>query len=263
MLDPFALVLFEELDDLALVVARLVDRYADLATRAGHGPRLQAGQLAFDVEVADLLEIEHPLVIARPLVQVAAEHVVGQMVDVSQAEARGIGIGAGDRPEIDVVDAGVVIAVDEIDQGAADPFDRRNVELHRTGRRGHDPCAALARVLDGPTGILHPQRHGTGTRTVQVLEAFGVAARLVVQDEVDVSLPVERHFLAAMARQRSEAQMAEERRHRRRVRGAVLDELEAVGAHGVVPQVARAVGLYRCGHYRVTRPCSGIPVRIG
>src|SRR6185437_8608124 len=48
--------------DLRLVVGALVDRDADLAARAGHRLRLQARELALDVEVADLPEIEEAFV---------------------------------------------------------------------------------------------------------------------------------------------------------------------------------------------------------
>ena len=65
---------------------------------------LQAGQLALDVEVADLAEIEEPLVEVGPLVHAAAMDVVGQVVDVGEADARGLRVDARPGREIDVVD---------------------------------------------------------------------------------------------------------------------------------------------------------------
>src|SRR3546814_4810435 len=62
VLDALALVLLEVFGDLRLVVGALVDRNADLAAGACHRLRLQPGQLALDVEVADLAEIEEALV---------------------------------------------------------------------------------------------------------------------------------------------------------------------------------------------------------
>src|SRR6218665_287649 len=61
VLDALAVVQVQVLGDLALVVAALVDRDADLAAGAGHGLALQAGQLALDVEVAHLAEVEEAL----------------------------------------------------------------------------------------------------------------------------------------------------------------------------------------------------------
>ena len=49
---------------------------------------LEPGQLALDVEVADLAEIEQPLVEARPFVHPAAMHVVRQVIDVGEPRAR-------------------------------------------------------------------------------------------------------------------------------------------------------------------------------
>ncbi len=59
--------------------------------------------------------------------------------------------------------------------------------------------------------------------------------RLRVDDEVDAALAIERHRLVAMFGNRLEAHALEELAHRLRVRRGVLDELESVGAHGVVP----------------------------
>jgi hypothetical protein len=59
VLDALAVVAVQVLLDLAgLVVAFFVDRDADLAAGAGHGLALDAGDLALDVEVAHLAEIE-------------------------------------------------------------------------------------------------------------------------------------------------------------------------------------------------------------
>ena len=79
---PSPLIFAQVFLDLRFVVLRLVDRDADLAAGAGQRAREQAGLLAFDVEVADLAEVEQRLVEAGPLVHVAAMHVVRQVVDL-------------------------------------------------------------------------------------------------------------------------------------------------------------------------------------
>src|SRR5260221_7109392 len=81
MLDAFTAIGFEIFGDLRLVVGALVDRDADLAARAGHRLAAQAGQLALDVEIASLAEIEELLVEIGPLRHAAAVNVVGQMID--------------------------------------------------------------------------------------------------------------------------------------------------------------------------------------
>ena len=62
VLDALAAVLAQVFLDLRLVVLRLVDRDADLAAGAGQRAREQPGLLAFDVEVADLAEVEQRFV---------------------------------------------------------------------------------------------------------------------------------------------------------------------------------------------------------
>ena len=94
VLDALALVLLQVLLDLPLLARILVDRNADLAVGARHRARMQAGELALDVEEADLAEVEQALVEAGPFVQPAAMHVVGQVVDV-EAAPRPSGFGLG------------------------------------------------------------------------------------------------------------------------------------------------------------------------
>ena len=79
---------------------------------------LQAGELALDVEVADLAEIEEPLVELGPFVHAAAMHVVRQVIDVGEADAlRAWRSTPGSGIEVDVVDAAALaVAVDQVDQ---------------------------------------------------------------------------------------------------------------------------------------------------
>ena len=94
---------------------------------------MQAGELAGDVEVADLAEVEELLVERGPLVHAPAADVVGQVVDVVQAGAARMRVAPAGPVEIDVVDRALrAVAVDEIDLQAADALDRRDGELHRS-----------------------------------------------------------------------------------------------------------------------------------
>jgi len=65
---------------------------------------------------------------------------------------------------------------------------------------------------------------------------------LGVHDEVYVALPVEQDVLGAVPGDGGEAHFAEEPSERGRIRRRVLDELEAVGAERVVPEVLRRRG---------------------
>ena len=68
--------------------------------------------------------------------------------------------------------------------------------------------------------------------------SFGhCCARFVVDDEVDVALPVQRHVLAAVPRDHREAHALEQVAQQVRIGRGVFDELEAVRAHRVVEEV--------------------------
>ena len=71
--------------------------------------------------------------------------------------------------------------------------------------------------------------------TSQAREALRERVRLGVEDEVDLALAVERHRLVAVPGDRLEPHAFEHRGHGGRVGRGVLDELEAVRAHGVLP----------------------------
>ena len=221
--------------DLRLVVLRLVDRDADLAARAGHGAAEQAGLLALDVEVADLAEVEQLLVEAGPLVHVAARDVVRQVIDVRES-GPGIAVhaaGALHGQEVDVIDRALAVPVDQVDETAADAFDGRDLQLHRTDTVLHRLRAEVDAALESGSGILHAEGHRACRRAVLAREVLAEAVRLGVDDEVDVALPVQRDVLAAMPRSHREAQPLEQRAQQLRVGRGVLDELETVGADGI------------------------------
>ena len=69
-------------------------------------------------------------------------------------------------------------------------------------------------------------------------ELLAEALRFRIDDEIDVALPVQRHVLAAVARDDRKPHARKQRPQLLRVRRRVLDEFEAVGAHRVVEQVA-------------------------
>ena len=66
-------------------------------------------------------------------------------------------------------------------------------------------------------------------------EALRERIRLGVDDEVDAALAIQQNVLVAVPRDRRKAHALEQRTHGGGVWGGVFDELEAVGAHRVVP----------------------------
>ena len=94
VLDAFAAVQVQVFLDLPLFGAFLVDRDTDIAAGRGHGLRLHAGHLAFDVEVADLAEIEQALVELGPLGHYGPYcTLLRQVVDQRQAGAGVVHVG--------------------------------------------------------------------------------------------------------------------------------------------------------------------------
>src|SRR5450830_126461 len=110
VLDAFAVVLVEVFGDLRFVVGRFVDGNADLAAGRSHRLGFEARVLAGDVEVTDLAEVEQAFIKVRQFLHAAPVDVVGQVVDIGQAIADRIRIGAGNGHEVDVVDADVADA---------------------------------------------------------------------------------------------------------------------------------------------------------
>src|SRR3546814_1167107 len=105
VLDALTVVFADEFLDLRLVVGRLVDRDADLAAGRGHGAGEQTGQLAFDVEVANLAEVGDALVENGPYIHLPALDVVGQVIDAHQTDSVIVRRTTFDVLEVDVVDA--------------------------------------------------------------------------------------------------------------------------------------------------------------
>src|SRR5580704_14222880 len=81
VLNAFAAIGMQIFGDLRFVVGGFVDGNADFAAGACHGFGLEAGHLAFDVEIADFAEIEEPFIVTRPLIHVAAKHIVRDVID--------------------------------------------------------------------------------------------------------------------------------------------------------------------------------------
>jgi len=157
---------------------------------------------------------------------------VRQVIDVREARrlraARGL-----HGHEVDVVDRALAVAIDQVDETAADTFDRRDLQLHRSDARLDRLRAQVDAMLVRSGSVLHAERHRTRRRPVLAREALTEAVRLGIDDEVDVTLPMQRDVLAAMPRRDRKAEALEQSAQQLRIGCGVLDELEAVGADGI------------------------------
>ena len=99
---------------------------------------------------------------------------------------------------------------------------------------------------EGMARILHAERDGADAGPVQTRKTLREAVGLGVDDEVDAALAVEQHVLVAVSGDGLEAHALEQRAHGHGVGCGVLDELEAVGAHRVIPWLELHVCLLGC-----------------
>ena len=163
---------------------------------------MQARYLAFDVEVADLAEIEELFVEAGPLVQAPAIDVVGQVVDIVEAGALRPRIAPAEPVEIHVIDRALrAVAVDQIDLAAR----RCPRSPGCSSSFGADAClgrlgAERQARSKGPPRVHHPEGHRRRTRPVSSAKLAAKDAGLRVDDEVDVALTIERDVLGAVLR---------------------------------------------------------------
>ena len=211
---------------------------------------MQAGELALDVEEADLAEVEELAVEVEPGVHVAAMDVVGQVVEIVETHAPGLG--GGNPVELGVVGVCAAILVGEIDQGAADPENGGQVEGLFRPFEGRG--AVLHGMGEGVTRVGHPPAHRGGAGTVFLDELAGVAAGLVVQDVGDVALLPKLDRFGLVPRGQGIAHPSEDRAQFFGVRMGEFDELEPVGPGGVLGRDHRAGSVVRKGaHWFVLR----------
>ena len=175
-------------------------------------------------------------------------------------------IDAVDELEVDVVDRRAVAeAVDQVQRRAADALDRRQPQLHRAGRHVDRLRAELERAPVRLVRVAHAKRHAARRRPVLGGEVRRDARRLVVDDEVDVALPVQRDVLRAVARDLGEAQLSNTGSSDARRRRREFDEFEAHESHRVVEQVGHGVAPGYGADYAETRAgkqSGGIPAAV-
>ena len=235
MLDALAAIDVEIFLDLAGIAGVLVDRNPDLAVGTGQRPREQAGGAALDIEEPDLAEVEQFFVEAGPDIHAAAMDVVGEMIEIEQPGAFGPRIFRAQPFEFGIIGRTLgAVAIDEIQQAAADALDRGNIERLLRGRNVGRLRAQRQRALIGRLRIDHAKRHRRRARPVRGDKVETVGAGLLVDEIVDVALAIDRDLLGLVARDRHVAHQLEQRVQFFRLRMRVFDELEAIGAHRIV-----------------------------
>ncbi len=145
MLDAFALIFAQEFLYLRFIVRRFVDRNSDFAAGAGHGLAHEAGKLAFDIEIADLAEIEYTLIIPGPFFHIAAIHVVGQVIDCGKTGTLRMSFHSRQITEVDIVNRLFAITIYEVNKASADAFDRRDGKIPSACARRMARAASFTR----------------------------------------------------------------------------------------------------------------------
>ncbi|MCY1354756.1 hypothetical protein D9M69_411470 [compost metagenome] len=162
---------------------------------------------------------------------------MGQVVDALQAHGVVIRRTALDELEVDVVDALVAVAVDQVQQRTADALDAGNVQFAEVGVAADQGGAPGLDVGGGLGRVLHPEGHGAGARAVLQAELAHVAGGVAVEDDVDVVLLEQPDFLGAVLGGLGEAHGGEQLAQLLDAFGGrcgEFDELETVGPDGVV-----------------------------
>ena len=189
---------------------------------------MQTRIFAVDREETYLAEVEQPLVEPGPDAHASALHVMGQVVDVELPGAGGMRIDLAQPREALIRHAArCAVAIDEVDQGTTDALDGGHVEGQAIARRLRTQAD---RAVECRARVGHAPAHAWCAGTVRRDKPGGVAAGLLVDQVVDVTLAVERHGARAMPGDSGEAHSAEQRVQLARIGMRELDEGKAVEA---------------------------------
>ena len=154
---------------------------------------------------------------------------------IIQPRARGPRIAHAKPFELGVIGRALgAIAIDEIEQTAADALDGGNVERLLRRRNIGGLRAERQRARIGLLRIDHAERHRRRARPMRGDEAMAVGARLFVDEIIDVALAIDGDLFGPVAGDRRIAHQLEQRVQLFGPWVGVFDELKAVGAHRIV-----------------------------
>ena len=111
---------------------------------------------------------------------------------IEQAGARGPRVGCAEPVELGVVGRALrAVAIDEIEQAAADALDRGDIERLLRGAASAGSAPSVERALIGVPRIDDAERHRRRAGSVRGDEVEAVRAGLLVDEVVDVALAIE------------------------------------------------------------------------
>ena len=140
------------------------------------------------------------------------------------------------------------MTVDEVDAAGTGAMDRRDVQLHRRDMHRRIPRAGVEHMTVRGGGIVHAQRDRGDLRLLRRSDRAGMR----VDDDVHAALAIQQHLARAVPCDRLEADQFEYLAECLRLRGRVLDVLDAFDAERIARVGDRfAVGGLRGGGHGV------------
>ena len=157
------------------------------------------------------------------------------MVDVIEAASLRLQIARAEPVERVVVDRALVaVAIDQIEQAAADALQCGHIERERAGGRigrlDPEPPSAVVSMR----GVDHAKAHRRCARPVQRGKACGVGSGLRVHEVINITLTVDSDRLRAMFGDGDKAHEPKEPMQLCRLWMGKLDEGKTVGAHRIL-----------------------------
>ena len=193
-----------------------------------------------------------------------------QVIEFGESAALWLTIDAVKKFEVDIVDrVAFGITIDQVQRGPADALYRGQTQFHWTRRDIDGLSAEFECSLKCHVRVLDAKRHATGRRPVLLHEVPRVAVGLVVKNEIDARLPIQRYVLGAMASHGLETEQMKHLLELLGIRCREFDEFETVESHWIVEKVSHEPLLRKCiavagimpsiyVHCVLLRPISGI-----
>jgi len=196
---------------------------------------MQPGVFALDIEVAGLAKVEQLFVVTGPVVHAATVNVVRQMIDLVETTALGMAVDSVKKLEVDIVDrVALGVTIDQVQGCSTDALDRGQAQLHRPGRNLDWLGAEFERARIAVVSILDAKRHTADGGAVFLYEVVCMTLRLIVQNEVNPALAIQRDVLRAMPRHSLETKHVENGFELIGSCRGEFDEFKSIEAHRIV-----------------------------
>ena len=162
MLDAFAFIFLQIIDDLSGVTAIFINRDADTATWWGQRTAEKTSIFTLNIKEPDFFKIKQITIKLEPDIHIPFKNVMGQMVEIIEPRTRWVRIGY--PVKFNVVNTLIKILIKEINQWAANTHDGGGVHdfTHTFIRRG----AIFHSVIISMLGINNTPAHWRRARTM-------------------------------------------------------------------------------------------------